>query len=172
MLGLQAPLLDCLRWSESRGLCPVWQSSFLEALFFLQELLDGMLFNFLMNFSLHFLYLAINILCRKKTSIGVPTISPLLPPKTPPTKTPPTKTPSGPASPLKSPPVIETSPPPPVLASPPPPALPVFDNTCTDTPPDSRFTCSQQAGCGKCGETWMQVRKSKKCFIWEKGYYR
>jgi hypothetical protein len=26
---------------------------------------------------------------------------------------------------------------------------------CTDTPPDTRYTCAQQASWGKCGEPWM-----------------
>lgn len=34
---------------------------------------------------------------------------------------------------------------------------------CTDTPPDNRSTCAQQAGWGKCGETWMQARCNASC---------
>ena len=30
------------------------------------------------------------------------------------------------------------------------------DVLCQDNPPDSSFTCEQQASWGKCGETWMQ----------------
>ncbi len=34
---------------------------------------------------------------------------------------------------------------------------------CTDTPPDDRSTCAQQAGWGKCNETWMQSRCNASC---------
>ncbi|AUX47818.1 uncharacterized protein SOCE26_093420 [Sorangium cellulosum] len=35
--------------------------------------------------------------------------------------------------------------------------------TCTDTPPDSRYTCAQQAGWGKCSETWMRGFCDRSC---------
>ena len=36
--------------------------------------------------------------------------------------------------------------------------------TCSDNPPDSSYTCGQQAGWGKCGETWMVGYCCKSCF--------
>lgn len=34
---------------------------------------------------------------------------------------------------------------------------------CTDIPPDATFTCSEQAGWGKCGEAWMQNSCNASC---------
>ena len=29
-------------------------------------------------------------------------------------------------------------------------------SSCTDTPPDERYTCAEQVGWGKCGKSWMK----------------
>ncbi len=41
---------------------------------------------------------------------------------------------------------------------------PTSSSTCTDIPPaGSSYTCAQQAGWGKCNETWMQGFCNKSC---------
>lgn len=36
-------------------------------------------------------------------------------------------------------------------------------SSCTDNPPDTQYTCAQQAGWGKCGESWMQGHCNYSC---------
>ena len=36
--------------------------------------------------------------------------------------------------------------------------------TCSDVPPDNRYTCAQQASFGKCHEQWMRGYCCKSCF--------
>merc|ERR1739844_195422 len=36
--------------------------------------------------------------------------------------------------------------------------------SCSDVAPDSRYSCEQQAGWGKCKESWMQGHCCKTCF--------
>ncbi|KAK9902791.1 hypothetical protein WJX75_006160 [Coccomyxa subellipsoidea] len=42
-----------------------------------------------------------------------------------------------------------------------PPSTP--PSGCTDTPPDSTYTCAQQAGWGQCGQSWMQGFCAQSC---------
>ncbi len=60
-----------------------------------------------------------------------------------------------------------SSPTPPTPSPTPPPTpipIPAPFPTCTDIPPDNNYSCTQQSGWGKCGESWMQGYCCKTCF--------
>jgi len=44
------------------------------------------------------------------------------------------------------------------------PPAPTPAPACSDNPPDTSYTCAQQKGWGKCGESWMQGHCCKTCF--------